>query len=118
MRALWDIAPFSLGVDRRFRGATAWCYIPEGSDLHTRRLENLKSHKVIFQSIPLVTSHLRVNSQKYVTIHPRQEVVIVSVCMLTSGITEMTNTKTESLKNHCPHGCNFIQQQKQPSRSQ
>jgi hypothetical protein len=71
MRAFWDVAPCSLvGVDQRFRGArtasiirviavmiwaarisetsvysndTAWRYIPEGSHLHTRRRENLKS---------------------------------------------------------------------------
>jgi hypothetical protein len=71
MRTFWDVAPCSLvGVDQRFRGAciasiirviavmiwtarisetsvysndTAWRYIPEGSHLHTRRRENLKS---------------------------------------------------------------------------
>jgi hypothetical protein len=53
MTALWYIAPCSIvEVDRRFRGA--YCLrrqgdesrrnIPEGC-LHTRRRENLKSHK-------------------------------------------------------------------------
>jgi hypothetical protein len=57
MTAFWDIAPCSLvEVDRRFR--SAYClhhqgerpdtrrYIPEDSDLHARRRENLKSHAV------------------------------------------------------------------------
>jgi hypothetical protein len=26
---------------------TTWCYIPEDSKLHTRRRENLKSHKIL-----------------------------------------------------------------------
>jgi hypothetical protein len=63
IRAFWDIAPCSLGVDRRFRGVYCLhhqrdetsvysngitrCYIPEGSNLHTRRHENLKSHVTI-----------------------------------------------------------------------
>jgi hypothetical protein len=59
--AFWDVAACSLvEIDRRFVGAlmavstsetpvnvcqTAQRNIPEGSCLHTRRLENLKSHK-------------------------------------------------------------------------
>jgi hypothetical protein len=48
----WDILPCKMIVDRRFRGA--YClhhqgslkYIPEdNSEHHTRRRENLKSHK-------------------------------------------------------------------------
>jgi hypothetical protein len=68
IKAFWDVAPCSLvGVDRRFRGAyclaqmmnavrtsetsiscneTTRRYIPEGSNLNTRRRENLKSHKI------------------------------------------------------------------------
>jgi hypothetical protein len=69
MRTFSDTAPCSIvGVDRRFRGAyclqqpgdddevrtseTSVCYnettrryIGEGSNLHTRRRKNLKSHK-------------------------------------------------------------------------
>jgi hypothetical protein len=67
MRDLWDIAPCSLVVDQRFRGACCLHYpgdveavltsetsvysnetirrsIPEGSYFYTRRRENLKSH--------------------------------------------------------------------------
>jgi hypothetical protein len=74
MRAFWDIAPCSLvEIDRSFRGVyclyrqcdevitammqavrasetsvysneTTRRYVHEGSHLHTRRLENLKSH--------------------------------------------------------------------------
>jgi hypothetical protein len=62
MRPFWDIAQCILvGVDRRFRvdlmmetvrtcetsvysNETTRRYIPEGSYLHTRRRENLKSH--------------------------------------------------------------------------
>jgi hypothetical protein len=56
MAFFWDIAPFSVtGVHRRF--TRAYCvhnhgeptrhYIPEDSHLHTRRLENLKSHYIL-----------------------------------------------------------------------
>jgi hypothetical protein len=55
MIAFWDIAPCSLvEVDRRFRGA--YClrhcpdgdyFNPEGCNLHTRRRENLKSHRIV-----------------------------------------------------------------------
>jgi hypothetical protein len=65
IRAFWDVAPCSLvGEDRRFRVRTASIramkavftsetsvysettrrYIPEGSNLHTRRRDNLKFH--------------------------------------------------------------------------
>jgi hypothetical protein len=70
IRLISVIAPCSLvGIDQRFIGATAsirammaavrtsetsvysmettMCYIPEGSKLHARRLENLKSHNEI-----------------------------------------------------------------------
>jgi hypothetical protein len=70
IRAFWDIVACSLGGDRRFRGAyylnhdpnlgklvsetsvhsnetTRRC-IPEGSNLRTRRRENLKSHIYAF----------------------------------------------------------------------
>jgi hypothetical protein len=41
--AFWDVAPCSLvEVDRRFNEITRR-YIPEGSNLPTRRRENLKS---------------------------------------------------------------------------
>jgi hypothetical protein len=84
MRAFWDIATCSLGVDRCFRGAyclhhwekwisntlmieavltsetlvypeTTRCNIPKGFHLHTRRRENLKSH--IYR--PRVTAYTR-----------------------------------------------------------
>jgi hypothetical protein len=66
-RAFWDIAPWGLGVERRFRGAyclhhqghsspwrwrqyasieTTCHYIPDGSNLHTCRRENLKSPNI------------------------------------------------------------------------
>jgi hypothetical protein len=45
MRAFWDIAPCSLvGVTDVSEVRTA--SIPEGSDLHTRGRENLKSHSI------------------------------------------------------------------------
>jgi hypothetical protein len=71
VRAFWDIAPCSLGVDRRFSGAyclhhqgdewqdavctsetsvyfneTTRCYIPVGSNLHTCHRENLNSKRL------------------------------------------------------------------------
>jgi hypothetical protein len=64
MTAFWDIAPCNLiEVDRRFRGAYCLHHhgdhrlfqllrdytaqIPQDCQLHTRRRENLKSHKII-----------------------------------------------------------------------
>jgi hypothetical protein len=50
--AFWDTEPCSLyGVDRRFRGAVCLHHQgDEGSDVHTRRRENVKSH------IPLIAT--------------------------------------------------------------
>jgi hypothetical protein len=68
IRALWDIAPCSPGLDRRCRGAYCLChqgddgqflratrrYIPEGCHGHTRRRENLKSYQTEpFQTLEL-----------------------------------------------------------------
>jgi hypothetical protein len=67
MGAFWDIAPCSLGVDRRFNGV--YCirrqgdvfsnentrrYIPENSRHHIRLRESLKSHVLLnFMKIQL-----------------------------------------------------------------
>jgi hypothetical protein len=67
MTIFWDVAPCSVvETDRRFRGAiafvmeivsisetslnfyqTTWRNIPEDSNFHIRRRENLKSHSLI-----------------------------------------------------------------------
>jgi hypothetical protein len=59
MDVFWDVAPYSLvEVNRHFggtsclhhQGETTWRNIPEDSQLHTRRRENLKSHLVEYGS--------------------------------------------------------------------
>jgi hypothetical protein len=39
----WDVLPCKIIVDNYF----TWQYIPEDSELHTRRRENLKSHVIL-----------------------------------------------------------------------
>jgi hypothetical protein len=75
----WDVAPCSLGVDRRFHhqgdefialmmdavrtsessvySDTTQRYIPEDSELHTRSRENLKYHKMKLMQEILLLSH-------------------------------------------------------------
>jgi hypothetical protein len=52
--AFWDVAPYSLALMMEevrtcetsvYFNETTRRYIPEGCNLHIRRLENLKSHK-------------------------------------------------------------------------
>jgi hypothetical protein len=38
--------PLPIPQTPHYTNETTWCYIPEGFNLHTRRHENLKSHKV------------------------------------------------------------------------
>jgi hypothetical protein len=52
-RVFWDVAPcIHVEVGQNFN-VTTRCYIPEDSKLHTRRRENLISHKLlnIFEEI-------------------------------------------------------------------
>jgi hypothetical protein len=98
MRAFCDIAPCSLRVDWRFRGVyylhhhgddscisymsvyseTTWSYIPEGSHLHTRCCEDLKSHilknvsnKSIMRSVFYAEYHFLYNE-----LFPRETVLL------------------------------------------
>jgi hypothetical protein len=58
----WDIEPCSLEVDQCFKDAsvclneTTQSHVLEGFHLHTRRLENLKSHKFLFTRLKLDNS--------------------------------------------------------------
>jgi hypothetical protein len=62
----WDVLPCKMIVDRRFRGAYCLHHSTsqKNSD-HTRRRENLKSHKVRASSYLLSVRFVFPNSQQY-----------------------------------------------------
>jgi hypothetical protein len=47
---------FETSVDIQLR---TWQYMPEDSELHTRRRENLKFHRSISYHIPRICYHIR-----------------------------------------------------------
>jgi hypothetical protein len=90
MRAFWDVAPCSLGVDWRFRGVyclpspwwwrqfapvkrqytprgTTWRHIPEGSHLHTCCHESLKSYIVVLLLTKQLLTHY--STSKFIHLH-------------------------------------------------